>query len=139
MYLNPADADKRLRELLNSRREEECDGEAHSTVEGHRHKHTTGGDSVAQQHMHSEGYKQNDLAGREERGHVEAPQIRAGHYLGDFFPENTIREQRKKVTQRKSLLKFGKKKKSTIYIKHKIIIKKTTTTVVHVCKTRTVS
>lgn len=41
-YLNPADADAALKQLLDGTREEERDGESHSCVQGHRHKDTAG-------------------------------------------------------------------------------------------------
>lgn len=41
-YLNPAYADAALKQLLDGTGEEQCDGEPHSSVQRHRHKHTAG-------------------------------------------------------------------------------------------------
>ncbi len=90
-YLNPADADAALKQLLNGTGEEECDGETHSRVQRHRHKHTAGRDGISQKDVEGEGDEDDDLAGAEEGGHVEASQIGALHDLGDLLAVNTKR------------------------------------------------
>ena len=70
-YLNPADADTALKQLLDGTGEEECDGESHGGVEWHSHKHTTCWDGISQKDVEGEGDKNDDLAGAEEGSHVE--------------------------------------------------------------------
>lgn len=70
-YLDPPNADPALKKLLNGTGEEERDGEPHRRVQRHRHKHTAGGDGVAQQHVDGEGEENDDLARAEKRRHVE--------------------------------------------------------------------
>ena len=84
-YLNPADADASLKKLLDGAGEEECDGESHRGVQRHRHKHTAGWDGVSQKDVEGEGDEDDDLAGAEEGGHVEAAQVGALHDLGDLL------------------------------------------------------
>lgn len=69
-YLDPADADTTLKQLLDGTGEEECDGESHSGVERHCHKHTARCDGISQKDVESEGDEDDDLAGAEEGGHV---------------------------------------------------------------------
>lgn len=86
-YLNPADADSGLVQLLDGAGEEERDGEPHGAVQRHRHEHAAGGNGVAQQDVEGEGDEEDDLAGAEEGGHVEASQVGALHDLGDLLSE----------------------------------------------------
>lgn len=84
-HLNPADADAALKQLLNGVGEEERDGEPHRAVQRHGDKDAAGRDGVAQQHVEREGDEDDDLAGAEEGGHVEASQVGALHDLGDLL------------------------------------------------------
>lgn len=88
-YLNPADADARLEQLLDGVGEEERDGEPHRRVQRHGHEDAAGGDGVSQQDVEGEGDEDDDLAGAEERRHVEASQVGALHDLGDLLPGRT--------------------------------------------------
>lgn len=71
-YLDPADADAALEQLLDGAGEEERDGESHGGVQRHRHEHAAGCDGVSQQDVEGEGDEEDDLAGAEEGCHVEA-------------------------------------------------------------------
>lgn len=90
-HLDSADADSALKQLLDGTREEERDGEAHGAVERHRHEHAAGGDGVPQEDVEGEGDKEDDLAGAEEGGHVEASQVGALQDHGDLLPERAQR------------------------------------------------
>lgn len=70
-YLNPADADTALKQLLDGVWKEQCDGESHGTVQRYRHEHPAGWDGVSQEDVQGERDEDNDLAGAEEGGHVE--------------------------------------------------------------------
>lgn len=85
-YFNPANADDRFRQLLDGEREEQGDRQLYGAVEGDGDKHAAGGDGVAQQHVHSEGGEDDDLAAGKEGGHVESSQVGAPQYLSDLFP-----------------------------------------------------
>lgn len=85
-YLNPSNADTGLKKLLDSRGEEERDGEAHGGVQRHGHEHAAGRDGIPQQHVERERDEEDDLAGAEERGHVETSEVGALHDLGDLLP-----------------------------------------------------
>lgn len=88
-YLNPADADAALEQLLDGTWEEQRDGESHRRVQRHRHKHTAGRNGVSQEDVQGEGDEDDDLAGAEEGRHVETSQIGALHDLGDLLPKTT--------------------------------------------------
>lgn len=85
-YFDPANADDRFRQLLDGEREEQGDRQLYGAVEGDGDKHAAGGDGVAQQHVHSEGGEDDDLAAGKEGGHVESSQVGAPQYLSDLFP-----------------------------------------------------
>lgn len=84
IYLNPSDTDERLRDLLYGKGKEERNGESDCPVEGNSHKHSAGGQRVSCQHVNTHGDEDDDLAGHEERRHVQATQVGAFHDLGDF-------------------------------------------------------
>lgn len=84
-YLNPADADAALEQLLDGVGEEKRDGEPHRAVQRHGDEDAAGRDGVAQQHVEGEGDEDDDLARAEEGGHVEASQVGALHDLGDLL------------------------------------------------------
>lgn len=71
-YLNPADADTALKQLLDGTWEEERDGESHRSVQRDRHKHTAGRDGISQEDIKGESDEEDDLAGAVEGGHVKA-------------------------------------------------------------------
>ncbi len=71
-YLNPANADYSLWQLLDGQWEEQGDCELDCTIEGNCDKHTAGSDGVAQKRVGSEGDEDDDLAGGKEGSHVES-------------------------------------------------------------------
>lgn len=73
LYLNPADADAALEQLLDGIGEEEGDGEPHGGVQWHRHKHAAGWYGISEEDVEGEGDEDDDLAGAEEGGHIETP------------------------------------------------------------------
>lgn len=83
-YLDPPDADETLGELLDGEGKEECDGESHGAVERDGHEDGAGGQLVARQDKDTDSGEDDDLAGHEEGGHVEATQVGAPQDLGDF-------------------------------------------------------
>ncbi|TNN61498.1 hypothetical protein EYF80_028243 [Liparis tanakae] len=85
-HLNPADADQRLRQLLDGQREEQGERELDGPVEGDRDEHASGGDGVAQEDVGGEGHEDDDLAAGKEGGHVEPPEVGALQDLADLFP-----------------------------------------------------
>lgn len=82
--LDPPDANETLRELFDGKGKEERDGESHSAIERDGHKHVAGGQLVPHQDEDANGDEDDDLAGYEEGGHVEATQVGAPQDLGDF-------------------------------------------------------
>lgn len=84
IYFNPSNADERLRDLLYGKGKEERDGESDRPIEGNSHKHSAGRQLVSCQNVHADSDEDDDLAGHEERRHVQATQVRAFHDLGDF-------------------------------------------------------
>lgn len=93
-YLNPLYADTALIQCLYGIWEKQRDSEAHSTVQGHCHKHTAGWDGVSQKDIERKGDKDNYLAGTKEGGHVEASQVGAFHDFGDLLAKITGRGER---------------------------------------------
>lgn len=85
-YFNPANADDSFGQLLDGEWEEQGDCQLYRAVEGNGDKHAAGGDGVAQEHVHSEGGEDDDLAAGKEGGHVESSQVGTPQYLCDFFP-----------------------------------------------------
>lgn len=75
--MNPSDAYKALRELLDGQRKEQRDGESDCTVEGNGQEGTAGRQLVSCKDEDTDGDEDDDLAGHEERGHVEAAQVGA--------------------------------------------------------------
>lgn len=71
-YLNPANADYSLWQLLDSQGEEQGHCELDGAVERHGDKHAAGGDVVTQESVDGEGNKDYDLTAGEEGGHVES-------------------------------------------------------------------
>ena len=84
IHFYPSDADERLRDLLYGTGKEERDGESDCPIEGHSHKYSASRQLVPHQHVDKDGDEDDDLAGHKERCHVQATQVRAFHYLGDF-------------------------------------------------------
>lgn len=72
IYLNPANADQSLRQLLHGQGKEQGECELDGAVERHGDKHTAGGDGVAQESVGGEGNKDYDLTAGKEGGHVES-------------------------------------------------------------------
>lgn len=75
--LDPPDADETLGELLDGEGKEERDGESHGAVEGDGQEDGAGGQPVPRQDEDADGDEDDDLAGHEEGGHVEAAQVGA--------------------------------------------------------------
>lgn len=84
IYLNPSNADERLRDLLYGKGKEECDGESDRSIEGNSHKHSASRQLVSCQHVDTDGDEDDNLVGHKERCHVQATQEGAFHDLGDF-------------------------------------------------------
>lgn len=92
-YLNPSNADASLEQFLDGVWEKQRDCKPHGTVQRHCYKHSAGWDGVSQKDEEGKGDKNNYLAGRKERGHVEASQVGALHDFGDLLAKTT-REER---------------------------------------------
>lgn len=72
IYLNPPNADERLRDLLYGTWKEECDGESDRPIEGNSHEDSACRQLISCQYVDTDSDEDDDLADHEERRHVQA-------------------------------------------------------------------